>query len=247
VKKCPYCAEAIQDDTPQCPFCNTNLGTPTVVPGAQAPSIPGAAPTSGKAIASLICGLFFFVLPSSIVAVILGHLSLSEIKRSAGRLGGRGMAIAGLVLGYAGLSFIPILIIAAIAIPNLLRAKMAANEASAVGSLRSYSYAMGAYSAKCPKIGFPRSLANLGPGRGDCEQAELLDNSLGTSTPIKSGYAFHYMTGEQDNLGQTTSFEITADPITQGTTGLRHFYIDQTEVVRWSRTGPADAESPRLP
>src|SRR5580693_5410168 len=80
-----------------------------------------------------------------------------------------------------------ILIIAAIAIPNLLRAKMAANEASAVGSLRSYSYAMGAYSAKCPKIGFPRSLANLGPGRGDCEQAELLDNSLGTSTPIKSG------------------------------------------------------------
>jgi len=138
------------------------------------------------------------------------------------------------------------LIIAAIAIPNLLRAKMAANEASAVGSLRSYGYAMGVYAAKCPKIGFPRSLANLGPGRGDCERAQLLDNSLGTSTPIKSGYAFHYVTAEQDNLGQITSFEITADPVTEGTTGLRHFYIDQTEVIRWSSTGPADAQSPSL-
>src|SRR5437879_12596996 len=88
------------------------------------------------AIASLICCILFFFLPSAIVAIIMGHLSLSDIRRSAGRLGGRGMAIAGLVLGYTGLAIIPVLIIAAIAIPNLLRARMAANEASAVGSLR---------------------------------------------------------------------------------------------------------------
>jgi type IV pilus assembly protein PilA len=244
VKRCPYCAEAIQDDAQQCPFCSTPLAASPIPPAAQ-PFVSGAVQTSGKAIASLICGIFFFVLPSSIVAVILGHLSLSEIKRGAGRLGGRGMAITGLVLGYVGLSFLPILIIAAIAIPNLLRAKMAANEASAVGSLRSYSYAMVTYAAKCPKIGFPQSLANLGPGRGDCERAELLDDSLGTSAPVKSGYAFHYVTG-QDNLGQTTSFAITADPISQGATGSRHFYVDQTEVIRWSSTEPADADSPPL-
>jgi type IV pilus assembly protein PilA len=54
------------------------------------------------------------------------------------------MALTGLLLGYLGIAFIPILIIAAIVIPNLLRSKMAANEASAVGSLRSYQYAKGA-------------------------------------------------------------------------------------------------------
>ena len=248
MKRCPYCAEAIQDDAQQCPFCTTPLAASLASPVAPAgqPNASGAAQNSGKAIASLICGIFFFVLPASIVAIIMGHLSLSDIRRSAGRLSGRGMAITGLVLGYVGLSFIPVLIIAAIAIPNLLRAKMAANEASAVGSLRSYSYAMGAYAAKCPKVGFPQSLANLGPGRGDCARAQLLDNSLGTGTPVKSGYVFHYVAGGPDNLGQTTSFVITADPINQGATGLRHFYVDQTEVIRWSNSGPADADSAAL-
>ena len=246
MKKCPYCAEAIQDDTVQCPFCTTSLVAHAVLPGAQAPSIPGEAQTSGKAIASLVCGIFFFVLPAAIVAVVMGHLSLSDIRRGAGRLAGRGMAISGLVLGYVGLSFLPVLIIAAIAIPNLLRSRMAANEASAVGSLRSYSYAMGAYAEKCPKIGFPQSLANLGTGRGDCERAELLDDSLGTRAPVKSGYAFHYTPGERDDLGQIISFTLTADPITQGTTGLRHFYVDQTEVIRWNSAWPADAHSPPL-
>jgi len=65
-----------------------------------------------------ICG-FLFPFLLSIAAIILGHLSLSEIKKSAGRVTGQGLAIAGLVLGYLGIVTIPvILIIAAIAIPN---------------------------------------------------------------------------------------------------------------------------------
>jgi Domain of unknown function (DUF4190) len=58
------------------------------------------AQTSGKAIASLVCGLFLFAFPLSILAVIFGHLSVSEIRKSSGRLKGEGIAIAGLVLGY---------------------------------------------------------------------------------------------------------------------------------------------------
>lgn len=185
----------------------------------------GEGRTSGKAIASLVCGIFFFVLPSAIVAIILGHLSYSEIGRSPGKIRGKGMALTGLMLGYLGIAFIPILIIAAIVIPNLLRAKMAANEASAVGSLRSYQYAMGAYAAKCPKTGFPKSFANLGPGRGDCERADLLDASLGADQPIKFGYYFHYVVGETDDVGQVTSFVITADPVDEGNTGSRHFWV----------------------
>lgn len=52
-----------------------------------------------------------------------------------------------------------LLIIAAIAIPNLLRSTMAANEASAVGSLRTYNTAMVRYSRACPEIGYPASFA----------------------------------------------------------------------------------------
>jgi type IV pilus assembly protein PilA len=241
VKICPYCAEAIPDEAQVCPLCTTNLATQPTSQQAAPAALTGQAQTSGKAIASLICGIFFFVFPSAVVAVVMGHLSLSDIRRGAGRLSGRGMAIGGLVLGYAGVSFIPVLIIAAIAIPNLLRAKIAANEASAVGSLRSYSYAMGFYAAKCPKIGFPDSLANLGPGRGDCDRAQLLDSSLGVAAPVKSGYTFHYRTGT-DNLEQKSSFVIAADPVSPGTTGERHFYLDQTGIIRWRSGAPANAD-----
>jgi hypothetical protein len=141
------------------------------------------------------------------VAVIMGHLSLSEIRKSAARLTGHGIAVTGLVLGYVGIAAIPfILIIAAIAIPNLLRARMAANEASAVGALRSYNFALGTYVAQCPKAGFPQSLQNLGPGKGGCERAGLLEGTLGNDSPTRSGYTFHYSPGAPDNLGQTTSF-----------------------------------------
>ena len=87
--------------------------------------------TSVKAILSLVCGLLFFIPFLFIAAIVFGHLALSEIRKSAGRLKGEGIAIAGLVLGYIEIAGIPfLLIIAAIAIPNLLRARMAANESS---------------------------------------------------------------------------------------------------------------------
>ena len=127
------------------------------------PPFTGDAPTSGKAIASLVCGIFTFFLPASVAAIILGHISLSEIRNSAGRIGGRGLATTGLVLGYLGLIIIPVMIVAAIAVPNLLHARVAANEASAVGSLRSVNTAAIIYAARFEN-GFPSSLDVLGEG-----------------------------------------------------------------------------------
>lgn len=246
MRPCPYCAEPIEEQAQVCPFCSTTLVAAAPV-SLGSPPPPSPSGTSGKAISSLICGILFFFLPAAILAVIMGHLSLSDIKRSAGRLSGKGMAIAGLVLGYLGLGVLPILIIAAIAIPNLLRATLAANEASAVGSLRSYQYALGEYAARCPQLGFPRSLGNLGPGRGDCQRAQLLDHSLGTDKPTKSGYVFTYTPGPEQRRGQVVSFTLEADPVVPGTSGMRHFFLDQAGLIHMSSDGPADANSPALP
>ncbi|HXX15040.1 MAG TPA: DUF4190 domain-containing protein [Candidatus Eremiobacteraceae bacterium] len=249
---CPYCSESIADNVQFCPKCGTQMGSP--LPGSPAYHAPlpagFVAPTSGKAIASLITGIFFFFLPASIAAVILGHISLSEIRKSAGRLRGQGIATAGLVLGYVGIAAIPfILIIAAIAIPNLLRARMAANEASAVGALRSYNYALGTYAAECPNVGYPASLANLGPAANstkDCNHAGVLDSVLAADLPVRSGYTFHYTSGDANNLGQTTTFSISAEPVIPGNTGTRYFFADQTGVIRASSSTLANADSPPL-
>jgi hypothetical protein len=133
----------------------------------------GPPETSGKAIVSLVSGLLFFVPLLLIAAIAFGHLSLSEIRRSAGRLKGEGMAIAGLVVGYLWIVGIPIiLIIAAIAIPNLLRARIAANrpriavnEASAVGAARGLMKAEIIYASMHPERGFTCSFPDLANAR----------------------------------------------------------------------------------
>jgi len=59
--------------------------------------------TNGLAIAALVSGLLFITMIGAVLAVIFGHISLSQIKRSRGWQRGNGMAVAGLILGYAGL------------------------------------------------------------------------------------------------------------------------------------------------
>lgn len=247
---CPYCAELIPDEVQFCPKCGTQMGTPIPPPGSlrPAPLPPGfTPPTSGKAIGSLICGIFFFFLPASIIAVILGHLSLSEIRKSAGRLKGQGLATAGLVLGYMGVAAIPfILIIAAIAIPNLLRARMAANEASAAGSLRTYNMAMASYASNCPQLGFPASVEKLGPGSGNCDHANLVEEQMASSPATKSGYHFVYHPGPADDQGRIVTYVVSADPVVPNNTGTRHFYTDETGIIRFDLSGPAGQESPPL-
>jgi len=251
---CRYCAETIPDGSEFCPKCGARmLATPTppppVAPGftPPAPLPPGfVPPTDGKAIGSLICGFFFFFLPAAIVGIILGHLSLSEIGRSAGRLKGKGLAVAGLIFSYLGIAFIPLLIIAAIAIPNLLRARMAANEASAAGSVRVYNTALVSYSAMCPNQGFPASTRQLGPGAGDCNGANLIEQTLASSRAVKNGYLFTYHPGPVDEQGHIVSYVVSADPVIPNNTGVRHFYADETGVIRFEMSGSAGPDSQPL-
>ncbi len=133
-----------------------------------------------------------------------------------------------------------ILIIAAIAIPNLLRSKMAANEASAVGSLRTLNTGCVSYSTTYG-TGYPAALANLGPGApATAATADLIDSVLASGT--KSGYVFTYVSGAPVG-GVISTYTINANPATVGTTGQRGFFTDQSGVIRANPTGPATATS----
>jgi len=247
--KCPYCGEMIEDGSQFCGRCGNRLVSAAAVTGAPGAGYTptGAETTSGKAIASLVMGILVFIPFSAVAAIILGHLAFSEIKKSAGRLKGQGLATAGLILGYAEIALIPvILIIAAIAIPNLLRARMAANEASSVGSLRTYSRAIISYAAECPNQGYPVSTVNLGPGAGNCDGANLVDRVLAGPMPRKNGYIFDYEPGVPDASGRVMTFTIKADPIQENTTGVRHFFVDESGVIRIAKGRAASVESEPL-
>jgi len=246
VKQCANCKNNLADFVAVCPFCGASIPVAQASQfGAQPPEWSGPPQNSGKAIASLICGVVFFFWPLSVAAVILGHLALSDIKRSAGRLAGRGMAIGGLVTGYIGVSIIPFLIIAAIAIPNLLRSRMAANEASAVGSLHTYNTAMVTYSGACPDIGYPTSLESLGPGTKDCSHMDLVNAQLASQDPVSRGYRFIY-TPHRDPGQIATRYQIVATPVNPGATGVRQFFTDESGVIRFSTNGSANVESDPL-
>ena len=139
-----------------------------------------------------------------------------------------------------------ILIIAAIAIPNLLKARISANESSAVGSIRTLTTASVQYAAQCPNLGFPAGLVNLGPGAGDCNNAAIIDNVLGVAAPSKSGYNFTYGPGAANAAGVITTYTLNADPITPSVTGQRHFFSDQTGVIRYNQAAAATVASAPL-
>ena len=125
-----------------------------------------------------------------------------------------------------------ILIIAAIAIPNLLQAKMSANESAAAASMHAITTANIAYSTANPLVGFAPNLVALGPTPG----AGYIDSALASGT--KSGYTFTYA---PDANVPSTSYTLNADPVTRGVTGRRSFVTTEMNVIHYNGTGPATA------
>jgi len=220
---CLQCGNAMAPEDRVCSKCGKEVFAGAAMPAA-AP-FAGVPQTSGKAIGSLVCGLFFFTCLASIVAIVLGHMSLSEIRKSAGRLKGEGLAIGGLVLGYMGIVAIPfILIVAAIAIPNLLRARMAANESSAAAGVRTLITAEFSYSEKNPAKGYTCSLSDL-------SEAQLIDSTLANSQ--MHGYTFELQgcTAETQD-GPNTKFRVVAYPVKVNNTGMKAFCSDESAVIK---------------
>lgn len=140
-----------------------------------------------------------------------------------------------------------IMIIAAVAIPNLLQSRMAANQASAVANCRDITSAEVTY-ATVYGVGFADSLAAMGPPAGggapSASAAGLLAAPLVSG--LKSGYQFVYTAGSADPLGQFQAFTLSADPKVPGVSGKDSYFVDQTFVIRFSASGAASASSTPL-
>ncbi len=128
-----------------------------------------------------------------------------------------------------------ILIIAAIAIPNLLRARMAANEASAAASIRTINTAEVTYQTNFPTTGFALAIANLG-GASPCTAviatACLIDNNLASGT--KTGYKF---TANAIVAVPSVSYAANGKPVSANQTGVRAFCSFEDAVVRADPAG----------
>jgi type IV pilus assembly protein PilA len=146
-----------------------------------------------------------------------------------------------------------ILIIAAIAIPNFMRSKMAANEASAVSSLRVINTGEITYASAYTSVGYSLALSDLGGSAAVCAVgtgasqtgACLIDNvlALASSAPTaKSGYYFLY--SPVGNAG--TAYTVQGPPAIPGVTGGRYFFTDQTSVIRYGLSSQPDSTSSPL-
>ena len=134
-------------------------------------------------------------------------------------------------------------IIAAIAVPGLLRARMSGNEASAIGSIRTVSSGQATFASSCGGGGYAGSLDTLGTNAPNSSVAFIPADLAGAGAggSPKSGYTFDVLPGTDvvltagacnDSSDTFTEFGATASPADAGTTGTRYFYTDQSGQIR---------------
>jgi prepilin-type N-terminal cleavage/methylation domain-containing protein len=131
-----------------------------------------------------------------------------------------------------------ILIIAAIAIPNLLRSRMSANDSAAASTLRTLNTSQVTFATNYPSFGYADSFTRLGPNAAppvcDVTGACLIDNVLASSAngpSPKSGYAY-YINGATPNAGVVGDYVVGADALTINSTGTNNYCSTADAVVR---------------
>ncbi|HUK23984.1 MAG TPA: prepilin-type N-terminal cleavage/methylation domain-containing protein [Terriglobales bacterium] len=141
-----------------------------------------------------------------------------------------------------------ILIIAAIAIPNLLRARIAANESSAVSSIRTINTAEVSYQSAYPTVGYATQLPVLGPSAsGSCSaptstNACLIDYSVAQATASSSPKSGYYFAMAAGSSGDANSYVVGGGPAVFNQTGVRDFCSVEDGVIRF--LSPSSATPP---
>jgi prepilin-type N-terminal cleavage/methylation domain-containing protein len=141
-------------------------------------------------------------------------------------------------------------IIAAIAVPGLLRARMSGNEASAIGSLRAINGGEQAFASSCAGGGYAITLVDLAKAPPSSTQG-FISPDLATDPAVKSGYSIALQadatagtvavgtaaaTCNGSGAGPQSSYEVSADPVTAGSTGTRYFATDTRGTIFYDNT-----------
>jgi hypothetical protein len=177
----------------------------------------------------------------SLPAILLGHGARRRIRKNHRNLVSRGTATSGLALGYLGLATgVAFLFWFPYGDPLGGRG---ANEASAVGSLRSIYRAADNYKSVHPAIGFPKSLNDLLLSQEVAGANWKIDQQIASGE--KSGYRFTYIP-TKDSDGRVDAYVVLADPTSEGLTGTRHFFVDQNGTFRFTFKAQANAQSEML-
>lgn len=245
---CPNCGAQNENASVACVKCGGPL--PSASPQWPQPAVYGTPQPVTHVPNHLVPAILttiFCCLPFGIVSLV--YASRVNTKLAAGNVQGaiadsrnaKTWAIVALATGVIPM----IMILAAIAIPNLLRSRIAANEASAVSSLRTIDTAQVTYAAKYPETGFSCRIEELGGSPSDCgdhpnataQHACLLDSKL--SSGQKFGYRFSLTNCEQMN-GAFVRYQVTAEPLVPGSTGQRVFCTDQSGVIKTLRNGSGE-------
>jgi hypothetical protein len=195
------------------------------------PPLTAPVKNSGLAIWSLvlgILGLVFLVLCIgplfAIPAVICGHIAYGRIKRSAGAIGGEGLALAGLITGYIAIALGVVMIpfLAAIAIPNFVKAKATAQRNSCINNLRTIDRAK--------------------------QQWALEHSKSADDTPTPEDLN-PYITGGYEHLHCVAGGEYTIGKVSEPPTcsiPSHAFANSPTEVSPYPQSNPRRSQSPRI-
>jgi type II secretory pathway pseudopilin PulG len=248
--KCTNCGFVGWADAEFCKKCGSPMGA-AVVDGWEPPagnftpsySNDGFASEAelkkGLAVTSLVLGILNFLLLGilvvpTVVGIVVSVVALNKIKRFPHVYGGKSLAIGGLVTNIVtAVCLVPVLIIAAIAIPNLLAARRAANEGATLRALRTLHSAEATYQAT-------KGRGNYG-SLTDLQGVSLIPTDLAGG--VKSGYRYKVQVVDATS-GRPASFEAVAVPTEYGgaaATGTRSFFIDETGVLRGEDTHGLEA------
>jgi len=235
---CLNCGKSIAEGERFCGSCGWDSQAGSAVPRIDPEVAFGLPPvTSGKAIFSLIAGILFVILPFSIIAVMFGYLALSEIRKSPGKLKGRGLAITGIVLGYVGVALIVGII--GLGVYSIRREitrtgsmMQTSTKNSVVSAVRTLNTAEIAYAQAHRESGYTCSLSDL---------AGAWSISDEVAKGKRDGYIFELKNCTSDKpSGPIVKYQVIAYPLNPGNTASTPaFCSDQADVIRVARNGSA--------
>jgi type IV pilus assembly protein PilA len=239
---CPQCRAANAPGARACVSCGAGLSwSPR----------PQREPRKGLAVAALVLGILSiptlgcFVVGAA-AAIIMGIVALTRANRSPDEYGGKGQAIGGIVCGgFSLVAALPVgLIVAAIAIPSLMRARIAANESAAVGDIRTMISAEFTYQGAAGVYGSLECLAKPESCHGSLGSIALIDSVLAAGGP-KNGYEHTFHPGPAQEsptitgLSGLAGFAYTAVPQAPGRTGIKAFCGDASGAICYTPDGRA--------